>query len=231
MGKGLIMRQGLYYIVSVIFTIITCIILHQVLLVAEENQARQQARDNLKQIKFCYVSLIKTRTFNEAANICTAKVRIGTSGDVYILNMETKEFVFENSDDVPSNMFFTKESVGEYFYSWTSGELALNKMLLGKNSTIFDKVSYQFNEEPEWLEWIYLPDDVKGLEDRLIAVQGVQAEEIREYYRTVEYMLFGTTGLAIFVLLILYKQNERYARGDIICPYVKDIDAEHNRNC
>ena len=84
-----------------------------------EDNARQQARYNLQQIKYCYSRTSKVMDMIPALETCTAKSRVGFSGDVYVLDADTKEFVVENSSDVPNGaLYFTKESVGKYFKDW-----------------------------------------------------------------------------------------------------------------
>ena len=141
-----------------------------------------------------------------ALEICTAKARVGFSGDVYVLDVETKEFIIDNSSDVPRGaLYFTKDSVGKYFNKWETAEVAISHIMLGKDSDEFTKVSYLFNKEVEWLEWKYLPEAAKYIEGRkLIVVHGVQSAEVFEHFKLLERLGFLSTGILVFFLLVLH---------------------------
>ena len=180
-----------------------------------EDFGRQQARYNLQQIKYCYNRTSKEMDLVTALEICTAKARVGFSGDVYVLDAETKEFVVENSSDVPNGaMYFTKESVGKHFNDWSTADSAIKKILLGKDSEEGTKVAYLFDNSVEWLEWKYLPDATKYTNDRkLIVVHGVQSDEIFAHFGVVEKVGFIFAGILVFFLLVAHNIHINYAYG------------------
>ena len=199
-------------IAMAIFIIVLAISSDVLLRFSIEDNARQQARYNLQQIKYCYSRSSKVMDMIPALETCTAKSRVGFSGDVYVLDADTKEFVVENSSDVPSGViYFTKESVGKYFKDWDTANIAINQMMLGKDSEVDTKVAYLFDNDIEWLEWKYLPDATKYTNDkRLIVVQGIQSNEAVEQFRILERIGFLFAGILVFMLLVLHNVQISY---------------------
>ena len=199
-------------IAIVIFIIVLAISSDVLLRFSIEDNVRQQARYNLQQIKYCYSRASKVMDMIPALETCTAKSRVGFSGDVYVLDADTKEFVVENSSDVPSGaMYFTKESVGKYFKDWDTANIAIKQIMLGKDSEVDTKVAYLFDNDIEWLEWKYLPDATKYMNDRrLIVVQGIQSNEAVEQFRILERIGFLFAGILVFMLLVLHNVQISY---------------------
>ena len=198
-----------------IFVIILAISSDILLKLSIEDFGRQQARYNLQQIKYCYNRTSKEMDLVTALEICTAKARVGFSGDVYVLDAETKEFVVENSSDVPNGaMYFTKESIGKHFNDWSTADSAIKKILLGKDSEEGSKVTYLFDNSVEWLEWKYLPDATKYTNDRkLIVVHGVQSDEIFAHFGVLEKVGFIFAGILVFFLLVAHNIHIDYVYG------------------
>ena len=199
-------------IAMAIFIIVLAISSDVLLRFSIEDNVRQQARYNLQQIKYCYSRASKVMDMIPALETCTAKSRVGFSGDVYVLDADTKEFVVENSSDVPSGaMYFTKESVGKYFKDWDTANIAIKQIMLGKDSEVDTKVAYLFDNDIEWLEWKYLPDATKYTNDkRLIVVQGVQSNEAVKQFRVLERIGFLFAGILVFMLLVLHNVQISY---------------------
>ena len=199
-------------IAMAIFIIVLAISSDVLLRFSIEDNVRQQARYNLQQIKYCYSRASKVMDMIPALETCTAKSRVGFSGDVYVLDADTKEFVVENSSDVPGGaMYFTKESVGKYFKDWDTANIAIKHIMLGKDSEVDTKVAYLFDNDIEWLEWKYLPDATKYTNDkRLIVVQGIQSNEAVEQFRILERIGFLFAGILVFMLLVLHNVQISY---------------------
>ena len=195
-----------------VFVIVLAIASDILLKLSIEDFGRQQARYNLQQIKYCYGRVSQHMDIIATLETCTAKSRVGFSGDVYVLDADTKEFIVENSSDVPSgSMHFTKDSVGKYFNSWETAELAIRQIMLGKDSDVSTKVSYLFDNEVEWLEWKYLPDATKFTEGKkLIVVHGVQSDEVYEHFKLLERIGFLFAGILVFMLLVLHNVQISY---------------------
>ena len=195
-----------------IFVIILAISSDILLKLSIEDFGRQQARYNLQQIKYCYNRTSKVMDMIPALETCTAKSRVGFSGDVYVLDADTKEFIIENSSDVPSGaLYFTKESVGKSFNDWNTANIAIKQIMLGKDSEVGNGVAYLFDNDIEWLEWKYLPDATKYTNDRrLIVVQGVQSNEAVEQFRVLERIGFLFAGILVFMLLVLHNVQISY---------------------
>ena len=198
-----------------IFIIVLAISSDVLLRFSIEDNARQQARYNLQQIKYCYSRASKVMDMIPALETCTAKSRVGFSGDVYVLDADTKEFVVENSSDVPGgSVHFTKESVGKYFEDWNTANIAIKQILLGRDSEVDTKVAYLFDSDIEWLEWKYLPDATKYTNDRrLIVVQGVQSDEIFAHFGVLEKVGFIFAGILVFFFLVAHNIHINYVYG------------------
>ncbi len=199
-------------IAMVIFIIVLAISSDVLLRFSIEDNVRQQARYNLQQIKYCYSRASKVMDMIPALETCIAKSRVGFSGDVYVLDADTKEFVVENSSDVSSGaMYSTKESVGKYFKDWDTANIAIKQIMLGKDSEVDTKALYLFDNEVEWLEWKYLPDATKFTEGKkLIVVQGIQSNEAVEHFRVLERIGFLFAGILVFMLLVLHNVQISY---------------------
>lgn len=213
--QGTNRRKGYLGIVLVVFVIVLAIMSNIMVKMSVEEFSRHQARYNLQQIKYCYGRASKVMDMRASLETCTAKARVGFSGDVYVLDAETKEFVVENSSDVPNGaMYFTKESVGKHFNDWSTADSAIKKILLGKDSEEGTKVAYLFDNSVEWLEWKYLPDATKYINDRkLIVVHGVQSDEIFAHFGALEKVGFIFAGILVFFLLVAHNININYVYG------------------
>ena len=205
-------RSGCSGIALAVFVIVLAIASDIFLKLSIEDFGRQQARYNLQQIKYCYGRASQEMDLIATLETCTAKARVGFSGDVYVLDADTKEFIIENSSDVPNGaMYFTEDSVGKYFNSWETAELAISHITLGKDSDESTKISYLFDKEVEWLEWMYLPDATKYTEGRkLIVVHGVQSDEVFEHFKLLERIGFLFAGILVFMLLVLHNVQISY---------------------
>ena len=208
-------RSGHSGIALAVFVIVLAIFSDILLKLSIEEFGRQQARYNLQQIKYCYGRASQHMDIIATLETCTAKSRVGFSGDVYVLDADTIEFVIENSSDVPNGaMYFTKDSVGKYFSNWETAETAMKQIMLGKDSDESTKVSYLFDKDVEWLEWKYLPDATKFTEDKkLIVVHGVQSDEVFEHFKLLERIGFLFAGVLVFFLLVSHNIQINYNDG------------------
>lgn len=191
--------------------ILSALFLDAFLMTVVENSKRQQARFNLDQVKYCYASLVETFGVSKSLSICIAKSKTSFTGDAYALDADTLEFISETSSDVPrTQLFFNKESVGKYFADWESGSLALRLMLMGKDSIEGINTKYLFDDDWEWLEWKYLPDEVNDGGLRIVVVQGTQKDEVySEFYA---YRIIN--GLVTFIIVLLLLVGNARRRED-----------------
>lgn len=169
---------GVLLLCTMIFTSVVSVII--------QLDYRQQARYNLEQVRTCLNSTNPYITVNKAFDVCTSKSRTTTTGDIYILNGETLEFVHENSNDVPKQLYFTKDSVGQYFKDWNSAKKALVYLTSGKDSDSSYSTGYNFDGDTEWLEWINYVHDNKWY----IIVQGIQKDEALRLYTYITYIMY-----------------------------------------
>ena len=190
-----------------------------------EDKKREQARYNLQHITYC-LSRVTTVVENLGGAIqcesenqlkqsiwatCTAKMRTSVTGDVYALDSKTLEFVYDNSNDIPvEKLYFTEDSIGDLFHDWDSGAHAILAMTTGNDSTASDRLSYNFDGSPEWLEW-------KQWEGYTI-VQGTQSDEVLASMQKLEYMYYLFMLIMVMVLVlevnsVPYEQGRRDSDG------------------
>lgn len=175
-----------------------------------EEDKRQQARYNLEHVNYCFHSARSHFGMEEALRICTTDVRTTHTGDVYVLDFNTLEFVFENSTDVPNgNLYFTEESVGKHFKDWPTGEAARDLMLLGKDSEPGLNSWYQFDSGVEWLEWKIIPHLYVENQNKYVIVQGIQKDEVYERYKYIRILAFSIITLVVLLLLSSIRVRHR----------------------
>jgi hypothetical protein len=191
----------------VIIIILVYILMDSLLKYNVQEMKRSQARYNLEQIKYCYKNIYDVVGKLESLGVCTNKSKTSYTGDVYILDADTLEFIHETSRDIPRNevMYFTKESIGKYFKDWESADKAFKIIMLGKNSEYGVNVSYNFDGDIEWLEWIFLPNEFG--KNRMIAVQGTQQDEVMLYLAVYRYSFMFLTAIFVFFLLVSHKRR------------------------
>lgn len=164
---------------------------------------RKQARYNLEQVKTCMDNINTFLEMDRVFDICTKNSRTTTTGDIYILDGETLEFVHENSNDVPIDIYFTKDSVGKYFKDWDSAKKALVYLTSGKDSDNTYNTSYNFDGDTEWLEWINYVHKDKWY----IVVQGTQKDEALNTYMYITYLIYLGVFLISFACIVLEKRG------------------------
>ena len=198
-------------IIASIILVIGFILTDALLQTLVEESKRTQARQNLEQVKYCYNGSVDSLGNENALDICTAKVRTSFTSDVYVLELvelngeEVYKFVHETSNDTTNKeeLFFTKESVGQYFVDWATAQRALDIIKLGKDSVRGVNNWYNFDGEIEWLEWKYLPDEVRN--KTIVVVHGTQKDEVIQEF--IVYRCIGFGGVSIVVLMLLIANN------------------------
>lgn len=179
-NRGKLVHKAKIY--AAIFIVLAVILVDAVTMYYIELSKRQQARFNLEHTAECMfmreLTTMESITPN-GAKYCLTKMRTSDTGDMYLLDRKTKEFLFDNSTDAPKGMFFTKDSIGKYFTEWGTAEEALKHMLSGNKSNSTSLVSYNYDGSPEWLEYLTY-STLDGTE--YVIVQGTQRDEVRAFY-------------------------------------------------
>lgn len=175
-----------------------------------ENNKRSQAFRQLDQIEYCFNQVDPYLGRMHKFKACAGKMRTTFTGDVYILDTTTLEFIFESSRDGSNErpVYFTKDSIGKYFKDWKSGEAALKIILLGKDSDDLTKVKYLFDDAEEWIEWKYLEDS----EGEMVVVQGIQSDEANARFKATRYVMLVGTIMLVFGILVNVGLNNRAMR-------------------
>lgn len=177
------------------------------LLSSIEEEKRVQARYNLVQVSHCYKELEGLVGQSKALMVCTGKMRTSVTGDIYVLDSNTLEFVHENSDDVPPiKLYFTKESVGKYFKDWSTAKAFISKVKENEASVYRTNAHYNFDGETEWLEWKSIP------KTDLIVVQGIQEDEVLSNFASYRRFCVISVVFVVMVMLITHNVNIKRRR-------------------
>ena len=196
--KG-VSRLSLY---MAMFAIILSITVDVVLTNNVEEVKRAQARHNLEQYVYCVEAMDASSGLDDRSilSICGRKLRTSITGDTYVLDATTLEFVVENSTDVPAEkLYFTEESIGGLFADWKSGQRAVRQFVSGNDSEAGMNVWYNFDGHTEWSEWKSVLMFGSGKE--YVLVQGVQKDEVMKLFIGSRFALFF--GTLIFVLYFM----------------------------
>jgi len=202
-------------VVVIIILLVGSIIVDFSLQLSIENSKRQQARYNLEEMKKCMSCTTKHTSIDKALEACASKSRTTFTGDAYVLDAYTLEFLYDASNDTDNKvqkLYFTERSISKYFNDWKSAESFISVVTLGKDSTAETRKSYLFDDSTEWLEWKYFPSDLTSNfgEKKMILVQGIQSDEALAEYVVVRWVIRIITLLSVIVLLALRKTH--------ICP-------------
>jgi len=181
----------------------------------------QQARDNLVSVELCMDGTLG-KPDKERFEICTAGSKTTTTGDVYVLSLTDLEFVHDNSLDVPRNekLYFTEESVGQYFKDWNSAKEALIVITSHVSSSGLPMTSYNYDGGTELLEWNYYGDPVAhGVRDyKYIIVQGIQKDEVAGKFMGTGYVLIG---FVLLICMMILRNGIASCRCDECQTYIK----------
>lgn len=186
-----------------------------------EKCIRKQANFRLEQMAHCLDKALPLINKEEALQTCVAKSRTTHTGDAYVLDAYTLEFLYDASNDTTKQekLYFTKESVGEYFQDWESAERFITQVTMGKNSDNSAGGYYRFDDADEWLEWRYYPSElsINYKERKLILIQGSQSDEVMKSFDLVRWIIKISVLLIIIILITIHKnQNQSLRHKDAI---------------
>ncbi len=191
-------RWTIYKVVAVLMIALTVSVMFDMQI---ESCKRVQARYNLDSIKYCIdrtLSCDVDRT--KAIGICTTKMKTTFTGDVYVLDYASLEFISETSRDVPKGaVYFTEESIGTEFADWDSAVVALSLMTSGKDSIAGLNAWYNYDGDVEWLEWINYY--IEGDDNPLIIVQGTQRDETMHKFKILKLFIMLSTIVVVITML------------------------------
>jgi len=197
-----------------------------------ENSARIQARYNLEQVKVCVNDLLlrddkgrltRYRTISdneitEALKTCARKMRISPTGDVFAFDLSTKKFVFDPSLDcyLPHKKM-TEDSICTIHKDKQACVQAIHIMSAGYDSSRYTRLSWKFDESPEYLEWKILPDQNTGFDGltrggkikphQVVVVQGGEEDELLARYKYFRMAMYIIGLFAIMANLALSAHN------------------------
>jgi len=201
--------RSTYKLYIAIVLLLSAIVIDVSMRITIENQKRIQARYNLEQIEFCLNSMVDTNIVG-ALTVCTSKCRTSETGDVFTFDLDTGEVVYDVSRDVPlgEKFYFNDDNIDKLWYNADSGKAAMYWLESGKDSTYGMNIWYNYDGEPEWLEWINYERDGK----KYVIVQGTQQDEVFDDYAVIRYGFLVIMFMSAFVLIASYLREQKNER-------------------
>lgn len=187
-----------------------------------EESFREHARFDLQQAKMCINRILKSEFNKEYAfedrlfnivDVCAKQVRTTNTGDVFMFNLDTGKFLYDPSLDcyVESCKVFadkdasiklmqmikdTPDTAYPECYLHKDQErcyVARDKMFIGYYSRRGDNNWFQFDDSVEWLEYIVLPVEYEGFDQKprganngkpmqYILALGIQSDEVNKQF-------------------------------------------------
>jgi len=184
-NRGRLLHKAKIY--AAVFMIFTAIIIDNILVYQVETEKRAQGVFNVQHAISCmgrFERAVGTLEYN-GMKTCADDMRTSITGDMFLLNYDTKEFLYDGSKDIPSGqkLYFTEDSIGKYFKDWKSAEYAMKFIGSGVDSIPSTRVSYNYDGREEWLEYKTFTPATLG--SRVIVVQGIQSDEALSGYSVV----------------------------------------------
>jgi len=211
-------RGGMIYkakVYAAVFIIFTSLILDSMLVYQLETEKRNQAVFNVQHTISCMrrIEQFMGELDYQGMKTCANDMRTSITGDMFILDFETREFLYDGSADIPTGqkLYFTKDSIGKYFTDWESAENAIAQIGSGIDSISTSRVKYNYDGDEEWLE--YKTFQLNNSDRKIIVVQGVQSDEALSGYSFVRAITQVLVGIYAMWLLSTGITNRRRNDG------------------
>lgn len=156
----------------------------------KRNDARMALRDSIERFdKAVKSGIVNPNDINSVANWARdnfAGLRNGSStSDGFIIELGSEQFVDDQSTDCQKPEFSNGRYMKDEAKMHKDPKLAeqmLNKMRVGIATKYGDNYSWNFDGNPEWLEWdIYPPDSILGLNDEPKTIKGIKNHNYKKY--------------------------------------------------
>lgn len=160
-----------------------------------EESFREHAIFDLQQAKMCINYVLKSDLYKndgfddrlfKVVDVCAKQVRITSTGDVFMFDLNTGKFLYDPSLDCYVNtgkVFADKESSIKLIQEIKNNPntdypecclhkdqercyIARNKMFMGYDSRRGDNNWFQFDDSIEWLEYVVLPMEYEGFDQK-----------------------------------------------------------------
>jgi hypothetical protein len=194
------------FLIPIVILVIT-VGLNELLLYSVEMKARAEARSNLT---FVLSSLPKLEerhiSTKDSLDILARDIRtFGETGDmhsyniVHLVDWEKSIIFFDASQDCTTEEPLTLGKVTGMFSHPDTAEYAFKYILNSRKSSEDSRISWQFDDAPEWLEWQSYNDPNMG---PIVLVAGVQSDEALDGFRLLS-ILIQLSGFISLVLIML----------------------------
>lgn len=185
---------------------------------------RNQARSVLQKVASC-TSGAKQGEWLDNLSFCASGVTTTPTGDIFAVNLKSKEFVFDPSVDCYVDGGKKMTADDECKLHQENGDPiacveAIKIMSQGYDSYPGLDTTWNYDGSPEYLEWIIFPSESLGVggvmrngqqesEQILIAI-GIQEDELFQSFKIFEMLLRIVAAIAfILVLLVNFQRKER----------------------
>ena len=195
-----------------------------------EQSARQVARYNVDNVRNCINELILGKDqinyryvsddeIQKALKVCGQKMRITETGDIFAVNLQTLDFVFDPSLDcyVDGGKKLTADSECTLHKDPAVCKAVVPLLTSGYDSEPNTRAWWQFNSSREYLEWAVAPSESKGYDGftrggilkphQIVIVQGIIENELWTRYsgfRIAVYLI----GFLSIIINLLYAVHE-----------------------
>jgi hypothetical protein len=212
----MIFLKRIKFIFPIIILIIT-VSLNELLLYSVEMKARAEARSNITAV---ITSLPQLESHNlstkESLDIIARNVRtFGETGDmhsynvVHLVDWDKSIIFFDASQDCTTEKALNLGEVVRMFSRPDTAEKAFKYILNSRKSSENTRLSWQFDDVPEWLEWQTYDDPNMG---PIVIVAGVQSDEAMDGFRSLSIFMQISGFIALVLIMLLNIQIARKER-------------------
>jgi hypothetical protein len=203
--------------IKFLFPIIILVItvgLNELLLYSVEMKARAEARSNLTYVLSSLPKLEERHiSTKESLNILARDIRtFGETGDmhsyniVHLVDWKKSVIFFDASEDCTETKPLTLGKVTSMFSHPDTAEYAFKHILNSRKSSEDSRISWQFDDAPEWLEWQTYNDPNMG---PIVLVAGVQSDEALDGFRSLSILIQLSGFMALVLIMLLNIQIAR----------------------
>lgn len=200
-----------------ILILIITVGLNELLLYSVEMKARAEARSNITAV---ITSLPKIESHNistkDSLDIIARNVRtFGESGDmhsynvVHLIDWDKSIIFFDASQDCTTGKALSLGQVVHMFSRPDTAEKAFKYILKTRKSSEDTRISWQFDDVPEWLEWQTYDDPNMG---PIVIVAGVKSDEAMDGFRNLSILIQFAGFMSLILTMLLNVQISRRER-------------------
>lgn len=178
-----------------------------------EQHERQKAREMLSLIKTCVYDQKEGELADKIA-VCAYDKKTTPTGDVFAYNLITRKYVYESSVDfeVEGEPVISESGMCQIHSRPDLCIAGLKTIDLGYDSSPTTRLSWQFDDSTEFLEWIIFPSEYRGIHGKLrgslvqpeqvAIVIGIQEDELKAGFHLYSLIIKLLGGLGLFLTVL-----------------------------